>query len=60
MNTNLILVLSLAGAVYAQAEFANSHLDRLSPKAREFVEKYKAEKASNKINGKMQQKKVVL
>lgn len=60
MNTNLILVLSLAGAVYAQAESANSHLDRLSPKAREFVEKYKAEKASNKINGKMQQKKVVL
>ena len=34
MNANLILVLSLAGAVYAQAESANSHLDRLSPKAR--------------------------
>ena len=58
MNANFLLVLSLAGVVCAQAEFENSHLDRLSPKAREFVEKYKAEKAHNKI--KAQQKKVVL
>ena len=38
MNANILLVLSLAGVVYAQAEFENNHLDRLSPKAREFVE----------------------
>lgn len=58
MNANILLVLSLAGVVYAQAEFENDHLDRLSPKAREFVEKYKVEKAHNKI--KKTQKKVIL
>ena len=60
MNTKLLLVLSLAGAAYAQTNLENNHLDRLSPKAREFVEKYKAEKANKKINGNAQKRKVVL
>ena len=58
MNTKTLLVLSLAGVVSAQAGLADNHLDRLSPKAREFVEKYKAEKANKKINA--QKRKVVL
>ena len=60
MNTKLLLALSLVGAAYAQTNLENNHLDRLSPKAREFVEKYKAEKANKKINGNAQKRKVVL
>ena len=60
MNSKLLLVLSLAGMVSAQADFENNHLDRLSPKVREFVEKYKAEKANKKINSNTQKRKVVL
>ena len=60
MNTKLLLVLSLAGAAYAQTNLETNHLDRLSPKAREFVEKYKAEKANKKINGNSQKRKIVL
>ena len=60
MNAKLLLVLSLAGAAYAQTNLENNHLDRLSPKAREFVEKYKAEKLNKKINGNAQKRKVVL
>ena len=60
MNSKLLFVLSLAGTISAQADFENSHLDRLSPKAREFVEKYKAEKANKKVNSNAQKRKVVL
>ena len=60
MNIKLLLALSLVGAAYAQTNLENNHLDRLSPKAREFVEKYKAEKANKKINGNAQKRKVIL
>ena len=60
MNYKLLFVLSLAGTISVQADFENSHLDRLSPKAREFVEKYKAEKANKKVNSNSQKRKVVL
>lgn len=55
MNTKHLLVLSLAGCISAQAGVTDNYLDRLSPKAREFVEKYKAEKANKKV----EKKKVV-
>lgn len=58
MNTKPLLVLSLAGCVSAQAGVTDNYLDRLSPKAREFVEKYKAEK-TKKLNN-TQKRKVVL
>ena len=58
MNTKPLLVLSLAGCISAQAGVTDNYLDRLSPKAREFVEKYKAEK-TKKINN-TQKRKVVL
>ena len=60
MNAKLLLAFSLAGTAYAQANLENNHLDRLSPKVREFVEKYKAEKANKKINSDAQKRKVVL
>ena len=60
MNAKLLLAFSLAGTAYAQANLENNHLDRLSPKVREFVEKYKAEKANKKINDNAQKRKVVL
>ena len=50
MNIRFLLVLSLAGTACAQVNLESRHLDRLSPKVREFVEKYKAEKANKKIN----------
>ena len=58
MNTKPLLVLSLAGCISAQAGVTDNYLDRLSPKAREFVEKYKAEK-TKKLNN-TQKRKVVL
>ena len=60
MNIRFLLVLSLAGAACAQVNLESRHLDRLSPKVREFVEKYKAEKANKKINSDAQKRKVVL
>jgi len=59
MNTKALLVLSLAGCISAQAGADDNYLERLSPKARAFVEKYKAEKANKKINN-AQKRKVVL
>ena len=60
MNIRFLLVLSLAGTACAQVNLESRHLDRLSPKVREFVEKYKAEKANKKINSDAQKRKVVL
>ena len=60
MNTNILLAFSLAAVASVQAGTEDSYLDRLSPKAREFVEKYKAEKSAQKASGNIQTKKVVL
>ena len=60
MNTKILLAFSLAAAASIQAGTEDSYLDRLSPKAREFVEKYNAEKSTKKANGNIQTKKVVL
>ena len=60
MNTNILLAFSLAAVASVQAGTEDSYLDRLSPKAREFVEKYKAEKSAQKASGNIQKKKVVL
>lgn len=60
MNTNILLAFSLAAVASVQAGTEENYLDRLSPKAREFVEKYNAEKSAKKANGNIQTKKVVL
>ncbi len=60
MNTKIILAFSLAAVASVQAQTEDSYLDRLSPKAREFVENYKAEKSAKKVSGNIQKKKVVL
>ena len=59
MNTKILLAFSLAGCISAQAGIDDGHLNRLSPKVREFVEKYKVQKA-NKENINKQSKKIVL
>ena len=59
MNSKVLLAFSLAGVVSAQAGLDGDYLDRLSPKARAFVEKYKAEKANKKLDNSQKRKVVV-